>query len=76
MIGGLYRIDWDAVKISKETGIPLTTVRDNIKCYEDKGTCYATIKLNAIAWDRKYGSKSAAEKFEVDIEVVKNWIIV
>ena len=74
MIEGLYRIGWDAVKISKETGILLMTVRDSIKCYEDKGTCDATIKPNAIAWARKYGSKSALEKFEVDIEVVKIWM--
>src|SRR3954453_692261 len=63
MIEGLYRIGWDAVKINKETGIPLMTVRDSIKHYEEKGTCDATIKPNAIAWARKYGSKSAAEKF-------------
>ena len=50
MIEGLYRIGWNAVKIRKETGIPLMTVRDSIKRYEDKGTCDATIKPNAIAW--------------------------
>ena len=78
MIEGLYRIGWDAQKIIKETGLGKSTVYDNLKRFEERGTCTPpndeATKLRAIAWAKKYGSSSAAKKFKVDQELVKDWI--
>src|SRR3954465_10754908 len=72
MIEGLYRIGWDALKITRETGLPRETVYRNIKHFEELRTCsWKAIKLDAIAWGRKYGSRSAAKKFDVGQDVLK-----
>ena len=78
MIEGLYRIGWDAQKIIKQTGLGKSTVYDNIKSFEERGTCTppndAATKLKAISWAKKYGSSSAAKKFKVDPQLVKVWM--
>uniref|UniRef100_A0A915ERC5 Uncharacterized protein n=1 Tax=Ditylenchus dipsaci TaxID=166011 RepID=A0A915ERC5_9BILA len=74
MIEGLYRIGWDAPKIIKETGLGKSTVYDNLKRFEKRGTWTPAndeaTKLRATAWAKKYGSSSAAKKFKVDQELV------
>ena len=75
MIEGLYRIGWSASKIIKSTGIPQKTVYRSIKKYEESGTCGTdAIQSKAMAWARKYGSSSAAQKFNVDTDLIKEWM--